>query len=260
MRRKTNSIGQLVIAALLIVSAAICAAAQSRSAGKSNTRDSTASAQPTPKQNARPSDPGQTTSDRAAAAPVSDSTIYTYEFSQPNFLINHIIIEHDSAGRGRITFERKNGEPYVDPLNLSEAAAGRVRSLWEALRFLDSDKSYQTERQYPHLGTMRLGMKQGTRNRTAEFNWTADRDAFALVNEYKRAANQAIFIFDITLARENQPLEAPKLMNLVADYVRRGELSDPQQLVPLLRELSTDERIPLMARNQAGRVLKKIEK
>jgi hypothetical protein len=40
----------------------------------------------------------------------------------------------------------------------------------------------------------------------------------------------------------------------------RGELSDPYQLVPLLKDLLTDERIPLIARNHAGRLLKKIEK
>jgi hypothetical protein len=40
----------------------------------------------------------------------------------------------------------------------------------------------------------------------------------------------------------------------------RAGLSDPYQLVPLLTELKTDERIPLIARNHADRILKKIEK
>jgi hypothetical protein len=40
----------------------------------------------------------------------------------------------------------------------------------------------------------------------------------------------------------------------------RDGLSDPYQLVPLLKELRTDEHIPLIARNHADRILKKIEK
>jgi hypothetical protein len=171
-----------------------------------------------------------------------------------------IFIEHDGQGRGKITFERKNSEPIVDPLELSEKATARIKALWDALGFLDSAKSYQSEKDYAHLGNNRLSMKQGTRERVAEFNWTTDKDAFLLVAEYKNAANQAIFLFDITLARENQPLEAPKLMQQLDDYLRRNQLSDPQQLIPLLRELSTDERIPLMARNHAGRLLKRMEK
>ena len=61
-------------------------------------------------------------------------------------------------------------------------------------------------------------------------------------------------------ARENRPLDAPKLMDQLETLVTRDGLSDPQQLLPLLRELKIDERIPLIARNHAGRILKKIQK
>ncbi len=57
-----------------------------------------------------------------------------------------------------------------------------------------------------------------------------------------------------------QPLNAPQLMKQMDMLLARGDLSDPQQLVPLLKELRTDEHIPLIARNHADRILKKIEK
>ena len=72
------------------------------------------------------------------------------------------------------------------------------------------------------------------------------------MNEYRRAADQAILIFDITIARENQPLNAPKLMEVMESLVKRDGLSDPQQLLPLLQDLSTDEHVPLIARNHAA--------
>ena len=62
------------------------------------------------------------------------------------------------------------------------------------------------------------------------------------------------------VARENQPLNTTTLMKQLESLLNRGELSDPYQLVPLLTDLSTDERIPLIARNHADRLLKKIEK
>jgi hypothetical protein len=67
-------------------------------------------------------------------------------------------------------------------------------------------------------------------------------------------------VFNITLSRQNQPLEAPKLMDQLDTLVTRNELADPADLVPLLQDLTTDERIPLMARNHAARILKKIKK
>lgn len=244
--RRSTIILRMTVAALLSLSAAISATAQDK------------------KTTARQNE-GARTSTSAASTNVSSEAAepvrYIYEFKQPQFIIFHILIEHDAAGHGKITFERRDGlEPITDPIELSDAARTRILSLWNALNFLDSIENYQSDKKFPHLGTMHLGMERGELKRDAEFNWTNDASAKALVAEYKHLAEQAIFIFDITLARENQPLEAPKLLDNLDSLFARGELSDPQQLVPLLRDLTTDERIPLIARNHAARILKKITK
>jgi len=103
-------------------------------------------------------------------------------------------------------------------------------------------------------------MDDGQRKRIAQFNWSSNSTAQSLTQEYRRVADQAIFVFDISVARENQPLNAPTLMSQLESLYRRNGLSDPKQLVPLLKELRTDEHIPLIARNQADRLLKKIDK
>lgn len=249
---------RFTIAALLISGAAICAAAQSGNAGKQNAVEKTTNAVPAVKQNERES--GALPAASTTSAP-ADEVRYSYEFVQPKFFISRIYIQHDANGRGEISFERKDdAAAIVDPIELSEAALARIKALWDALRFLDSDADYQSERQLPHLGTMRLKMTRGERVRVAEFNWTQDANANALVNEYRRAADQAIFVFNITLSRQNQPLEAPKLLDGLDRLYKRNGLSDPQQLLPLLRSLANDERIPLIARNHAGRLLKQIQK
>jgi len=281
--RKLTAFLHTAIAALLISGAAICAAAQSGTGGKQNAREQTPpaaqgkgkaeksrddksreeksaqpSASPAMKQNERENVAAPAA---GASAATASAVRYSYEFTQPAFFIRHILISHDENGRGEISFERKDNDvAIVDPIELSTPALSRVKALWDALRFIDSNASYQSEREFPHLGTMRLGMTKGERVRFAEFNWTHDANAFALVNEYRRVADQAIFIFNITLSRENQPLEAPKLLDELDKLYKRNGLSDPQQLVPLLGELSNDERIPLIARNHAARLLKQIQK
>jgi hypothetical protein len=191
----------------------------------------------------------------------ADATHYTYEFSQPKFIVRHIVIEHDALGHGKITFERQSEDtPIVEPVDISTGALGRIFALWGALHFLDSTENYQSAKQFPHLGTYRIALDDGKRKRLAEFNWSNNRDAWSLITEYRRLADQAILIFDLQLAREMQPLNTPQLMNQLETLLARGELSDPQQLVPLLTDLRTDEHIPLIARNHADRILKKIEK
>jgi len=192
---------------------------------------------------------------------VKDSTRYSYEFTQPEFFIRHILIEHDSTGQGQIQFVQRTEEMKVEePLQLSLEALSRISSLWRQLNFLDSNEDYQADRKYPHLGTMRLKMEKDTLQRTAEFNWTNHPQASSLINEYRRVADQAILVFDLSVARQSLPLNTPKLMDQMELLLKRNGLSDPKQLLPLLKELSTDEHIPLMARNHALRLIKKIEK
>jgi hypothetical protein len=238
---------QWLPAALIVLSAALSICAQE------------SSPQPETKHNPRPSQ--STASPPPVANNNPDPVKYTYEFTQPKFYVKHIVLVHDANGRGTLTFERLNEDVSVsEPVELSAAALARINAAWQGLQFLDSNTNYQSDKQFPHLGTMRIGMERGERKRVAEFNWTNNRDAETLVNEYRKVADQAILIFDISIARQNQPLNAPKLMEAMESLLNRNALSDPRQLLPLLKELSTDEHVPLIARNHAIRLSKKIQK
>ena len=103
-------------------------------------------------------------------------------------------------------------------------------------------------------------MRKDGKERIAAFNWTSNEDAKFLMDEYRKISNQYLWIFDMTVARQNQPLETPRIMKTMDGYVRRNELSDPPQMIPFLRDLSNDERVPLIARNDAARLIKEIEK
>lgn len=227
---------------------------------KRNTREPEPSASPAAA-TATPAPDAAASRKNDAAQSAPDSPRYVYEFKQPESFITHVLIEHDQTGRGRITFERRtDGEPLTDPFELSPSALQRIESLWNALHFLDADVSYQTVKQFPHLGTTRLEMTLGKRERSTEFNWTNDTNAADLAREYRRAADQSMLVFEIDVALENQVLELPKLLIRFERLLETNGLSDARQLVPLLRSLQGDERVPLIARNHAERLLKKLAK
>ena len=216
-------------------------------------------AQDSIKRNDRPKSPADPT---PVVKPAENSTThYTWEFAQPQFVVNHIVIEHDALGHGKVSFDRKaETETIVEPIELSQVVLERIEKLWRVLNFLDSKENYQASKDFAHLGTYKLEMNDGGRERTAEFNWSDNADAWKLAQEYRRVADQAILLFDINIAREMQPLNTPGLLTQMESMYSRNALSDPKQLVPLLKELRTDEHIPLIARNHADRLLKKIEK
>src|SRR5213080_3155373 len=147
---------KLPLAALVLSSATIISFAQNQT-----------------KRNDRPQPANSTSTQREENKKPADPTRYSYEFTQPEFVIRHILIEHDALGRGKITFERRGEDtPIVEPIELSTGALGRIFGLWTGLGFLDSNENYQSPKNFAHLGTYRLHLDDGKRQRTAEFNWS----------------------------------------------------------------------------------------
>lgn len=188
---------------------------------------------------------------------------FRYEFTQPDFLVNHFIIEHDENGKGKIIIEKRDfgGDTITDPIQLSAFTLEKIKKLFQTLNFIESKEDYQsTIRQYPHLGTMKIRLKKDGQERTAGFNWTENADAKALAEEYRKIGNQFVWMFDVSVSLANQPLESPGLMDRLDTLLRINGISDPPQMIPFLKKLSNDERMPLIARNHAMRMAKEIEK
>lgn len=226
--------------------------------------DAAPAAAPATKKNERPvaetnASGGTDASPAASAGRVEPA--YVYEFSRPGFLVPYVRIEHDESGRGIITFEKKGMDGREsDPVVISPATLGRLKTAFAELNFLDSTEDYQTKRGYPTLGSISITMNSGGRRRTVSFNRTENKSAGLIADEYRKLGYQYVWQFDIAVARGNQPLNAPSLMAELDSYLRRNEISDPRQLLPLLTQLSNDERIPLIARNHAAKLITQISK
>jgi hypothetical protein len=220
------------------------------------------------KKNERPD--AQTNSDGSANQttrpnPVTEKSaakpVYFYEFSQPSFLISQLNIEFDENGKGQISFMKKNYDELItDPIQVSASSLTKIKDVLEALKFLDTDENYQYEKDYSHLGNVKIKVKKDGREREAKFNYTNNLKAKELADEFRKIGQQFVWIFDINVARENQPLESPRLLDALDSLVRRNEISDATQMIPFLKELSNDERIPLISRNHAAKLIKQIEK
>lgn len=208
------------------------------------------------KRNERPT--GSGTNGQSAA---SYSPVYFYEFTRPGFTYEHILIEHDDAGKGKISFQKDSfGEMLTDPIQLTAVTMTNLTSAFSALNFLDSNENYQTAMDHSNMGNVSITIKKNGKTRTAKYNWTDNKQAKFLMDEYRRISNEYTWKFEMAVARQNQPLQTPSLMDTLNTYINQSEISDPPHLVPVLTELSTDERLPLIARDHASRIIKQIEK
>ena len=186
---------------------------------------------------------------------------YRYEFTQPDFVVSHIVLVHDDNGKGTISFKKNSlGDDLSEPIEVSAASLEKLRAAFDALNFIDSTEDYQFERDFSNMGNIAITLSKDGRERTAKYNWTSNEHAKSLMDEYRRLATQFVWMFDFNLARENQPLETPKLVDSLDSLLKRNEISDPHQMLPFLTAISNDERVPLIGRNRAGKIVKQIEK
>ena len=217
----------------------------------------TATSKPSPgKKNERPAD------DKKPVVTKAYTPTYFYDFDRPGFTYSHIAIEHDANGKGQIALTKDGyDEIWTDPLQLTAATLEKLNVALAALDFINSTESYQyPTRDYSHMGNMTLKVVRDGKERIAKYNWTENTNAKALMDEYRHISNEYTWRFEIILARQNQPLQTPGLMDAITAYINRKEISDPPHLIPFLTELTTDERLPLMARNRAAKLIKQIEK
>ena len=199
---------------------------------------------------------------QAVVETASFTPTYVYTFDRPGFTYSNIRIEHDDTGKGRISMKRDGyDDAFTDPVQLSPATMEELRKAFDELHFVDSTEDYQYPgRDYSHLGNVTITRRVGEKQRTAKFNWTEKKAAKTLMDAYRGLANEYTWRLEIMSARDNQPLLAPGLMETVDGYIQRNEISDPPHLIPFLTELSQDERIPLIARNRAARIIERIQK
>ncbi len=214
------------------------------------------------KKNVRPDSksPAPEHASRSAGNVAAGQPVYFYGFLRPGFVYSPVAIEHDEEGRGSITFGKDGFEEQItDPVSLSPVTMDKIKQLISELDFLNSTEEYQHERDFSNLGNVTFTVRKGGKERTVKYNWTANKTAKELMDEYRRIANEYTWLFEFDVARVNQPLRTPGMMDGLDGFFRRNEIPDPPHLVPYLTAISTDEKLPLMARNHALKLIKQIE-
>jgi len=83
--------------------------------------------------------------------------------------------------------------------------------LWTELHSWIPTKIINTK-SFAHLELTSCTWMTGSAGGTPS-SWSNNKEAWSLTNEYRRVTDQAILIFNLKLAREMQPLNAPQLLN-----------------------------------------------
>jgi hypothetical protein len=186
---------------------------------------------------------------------------FSYKFENPRFYVRIIEIDVDSNGVGEVRFTRGESDEVLDSkIKLLPATASRIRTLFKVTDFLGSRDDYQAEKDFSHLGWVTLVEKQGSRKRETRFNYTKIPEIRELGEIFRGIATQEMSLFDIENAERYQPLDLPKQLDLLENDLRLERITEPERLLAALKEIAGDDIQPLIARNQAQRLIDQIKK
>lgn len=194
----------------------------------------------------------------APAPNVADAVVY--RFHNDRFVVSSVDLEIGPDGKGRLTFVRKGlAKPVERDVVVADAVLRQIKASLEKLRFLDSTDTYQSSSDHSNLGQVTIEVRQGSAHRETEFNYTTNKDMAAMQDLLRGIATREMYAFDLETATQFQPLDTPKLLGALKDEIDRDRVTDPAALLPLLRSLTDEISLPLIARNRASQLVAEIE-
>lgn len=187
-----------------------------------------------------------------------DQPIFWYEFEQPSFNVSKIEIGLDGEGHGTLAYWQKDVDPVSIEITLRPDSLARLKGMADKVTFLPEDTSPSDR--HLNIGKTKLVFSQKGEKREAEFTYTPNPQMNALANFFRGLVTQHQRKSQLEVARRYQPLDTPKILKDLESDLNGNRIAEPAALASLLKSLSTDERLPLIARNQAKKLCDRVGK
>lgn len=186
---------------------------------------------------------------------------YFYHFENEKFDTSLIDLAVNDSGRGTLRFRSKDADGVVEnPVALKPETVALLRHLYTELAYLAGGERYQSKYDYPHLGTVTIGIADSDGERKTVFNFTQHPVMSKLLDLFRNIAIQELSYFRFELALRYYPLDAPKQLSALESNLKARRIPEPDRFVPVLKEILNSEQMLLIAKRQAGKILKEIEK
>jgi hypothetical protein len=91
------------------------------------------------------------------------------------------------------------------------------------------------------------------------FNYTENAQMTELAGLLRGIAIREVHAFDLEVSMKHAPLALPGILVQIEADLKYDRISEPAGLLPLLEQMADDPSLPLIARNRAGKLGKKIE-
>jgi hypothetical protein len=194
-------------------------------------------------------------------SPATAGLSLSYKFENDRFYEKLIEVDLGADGAGEVRFRRGESDEIIDhKFKLQPATLARIRQLLDTTRFMDSTTEYQSEKDFSHLGWVTLAARQGELERSARFNYSQNADINELADIFRGIAQEEMNLFDIETSEQFQPLNLPRLIEVIENDLKLGRITEPERLLVKLQEVAGNPTQPLIATNKAKQLVSDIKK
>ncbi len=164
-------------------------------------------------------------------------------------------------GTGELRFKRGESDEIIDlKLKLLPETMERIRALYSATGFLTSKIEYQSKKDFSNLGWITLSAREGDLKREVRLNFSDNHQIRELYDIFRAIATQQTHLFDLDIAEQYQPLDLPTQLQVLQRDLELERIAEPEQMLAALRNINSNDALPLIARNHAKRIVESIEK
>ncbi len=164
----------------------------------------------------------------------------------------------NSVGRGSFDGRQLNDPPNPRPLQLSSSVTLQLFDLADQLGDFRSIV-LESRKKVANLGEKTFTFQKGHEIYKVTFNYTRNRAAEELTNLFEGIASVEEHIAGLEYSARFDPLGLPHQLHLTAMDLYEHNLTDPQLMVPILRQIARNNRYLHIAQVEAQTILQRIQ-
>jgi hypothetical protein len=193
---------------------------------------------------------GTAASAYAPAYAASGATITfrkVFKSSFPEF----VEIKIDETGSGTYDIRQLSDDASTDPFQVGAPLAQRIFELAAKLHNFDG-VNLESRHRIANLGEKTFRYDRGTESHTVTFNYTLDDSGSQLLDAFEGIARQLSDASDLQHALKFDRLGVNDALLQIQKDLDAKLLPEPERLLPLLAQVSADQRVIDMARRRAS--------
>ncbi len=169
-------------------------------------------------------------------------------------------IEVSATGKARYELKQSGSETLTVDFQLKPHTVDFLLQLFTQADFLNQDKNFVSSRRVADTGTRTIRLESGRQTREVVFLYTEDKTLRKIVAFFDQLSGQEKFLLEMNLALKHDRLGIPKKLNQLERFLHRKTIVDPQRFAPILKKISLDMSLMNLARKEARRLLRQINR